>query len=256
MKKYFLPVILFMFFSLELFAQKKLRDSIVLLNLQMDSMKTLLADARREVKKSKDLLNTLTDLVEQQDISTNTKINNLKKENQLLISLNISLKDSLENAVKSATSLQRIVSDEAMIKNVQIKRAVAFAEKLRDSLVEIPKNQCYIYSRDKIIYVVLSDTLIYGAGFYLTNQGKQTLEKLLKLIKNQSSSFVSINTFASHTAKKQEIWTQANAKARTILSFFETQDFPYDRYNALTASVCESFLHYRVPPLIFEIQLN
>jgi hypothetical protein len=135
--------------SAEIFAQKRLNDSILVLKLEIDSMKTLLADARREAKKCSDLLNLLKDKSDQQLSITDSAKNKLLVENQLLKNRIGAISDSLENSVNAAALLQKIISEKAFADNQAANRANLFAQKLKDSLVDIPKNLCYIYSREK-----------------------------------------------------------------------------------------------------------
>lgn len=252
----FIFTIMLLAASAEIFAQKRLNDSILVLKLEIDSMKTLLADARREVKKCSDLLNLLKDKSDQQLSITDSAKNKLLVENQLLKNRIGAISDSLENSVNAAALLQKIISEKAFADNQAANRANLFAQKLKDSLVDIPKNLCYIYSREKDVYVVLSDTLLFGSNFYLSNQGKQFLERILKLIRNETSSFVNIKTFANRAAKKQEIWLQANNRSRVLTTFFENIYFPYDRYTATSAAISQEYKDYQLAPLIFEIQLK
>ena len=252
----FTLILLLSLLNSKLFAQKRLQDSIIVLNEQIDSMKSLLADARREAKKCSDLLNILKDKTEQQQITSDSRLNVLVLENRELQQRLQALADSLQSSLSAATILQKIISDKAIAENATKNRARQLEQKLKDSLVDIAKNLCYIYSSDKNVFVVLSDTLIFGTNFNLSNQGKMFLEKLLKHLLQEPSTFVNIETFANLSAKNQEVWMQANNRARQITSFFESRNFPLDRYLTQLAAARPEHISYKLPPVILEIILK
>ena len=251
--KIFILILLLSVLNSNLFAQKRLQDSIIVLNEQVDSMKTLLADARREAKKCSDLLNLLKDKTEQQLITRDSKLNMLERENREMYQRLQVMTDSLEHSVKASALLQKIISDKAIAQNAANNRSRQLVEKLKDSLVDIPKNLCYIYGSDKAAFVVLSDTLIFGANFNISNQGKTILDKLLKLSLKDTSTIVNIQTFANPSAKNQELWNQAYNRARQISSFFESRNFPLDRYQTQSSASKLEHSNYKLPPVILEI---
>jgi hypothetical protein len=249
----FVLIIVLHLINTSLFAQKRLQDSIIVLNEQVDSMKTLLADARREAKKCSDLLNLLKDKTEQQLITTDSKLNMLVRENRELYQRLQVMTDSLESSAKAAASLQKIISDNAIAQNAANNRSRQLVEKLKDSLVDIPKNLCYIYGSDKNAFVVLSDTLIFGQNSNLSNQGKMFLEKLLKHLLEEPSTYINIKTFANPSAKNQDVWMQANNRARQITLFFESRNFPLERYQTQSSASRPEHISYKLPPTILEI---
>ncbi len=249
----FILILLLSVLNSNLFAQKRLQDSIIVLNEQVDSMKTLLADARREAKKCSDLLNLLKDKTEQQLITTDSKLNMLVRENREMYQRLQVMTDSLESSVKAAAILQKIISDKAIAQNAANNRSRQLVEKLKDSLVDIPKNLCYIYGSDKNAFVILSDTLIFGTNFNLSNQGKTILDKLLKLLLKDTATIANIQTFANPSAKNQDVWMQAYNRARQISSFFESRNFPLDRYQTQSSASRPEHNSYKLPPVILEI---
>jgi DNA polymerase II small subunit/DNA polymerase delta subunit B len=213
-------------FYLQLFAQKRLADSVSVLGMQIDSLKSQLADARRAWKKCSEQQNVYTVEMTEQQTRQVEVIKNWQEKYIEIQNRYQNLGDSLKKTIETTTLLQKVIADKAIEQSMMANKAALLAQKLKDSLVDIPKNLCYIYSREKDVYVVLSDTLLFGSNFYLSNQGKQFLERLLKLIRNETSSFVNIKTFANRAAKKQEIWLQANNRSRVLTTFFENIYFP------------------------------
>jgi hypothetical protein len=249
----FVLIIVLQLINTSLFAQKKLQDSIVVLHQQVDSMKSLLADARRDAKKCSDLLNVLKDKIEQQIITSDAKLNELVQQNRELYQRLQVMTDSLESSVKAVAILQKILSENAIAQNAANNRSRQLVEKLKDSLVDIPKNLCYIYCSDKNAFVVLSDTLIFGQNSNLSNQGKIFLEKLLKLLMEEPSTYINIKTFANPSAKNQDVWMQANNRARQITLFFENKNFPLERYQTQSSASRPEHFGYKMPPTILEI---
>ena len=239
----------------QLLAQKKLVDSIVVLNLQIDSFKTQLADARRAQKKCSEQQNSFS--VEslarqnQQDLEiAKLKDNNLALEKRLK-----KVEDSLQKTVDASVKLQTIIIDKTLVQSKAINKANAFVQKLKDSLVDIVGNQCYIYISNETVMVVLSDTLLFSGNYYLTNQGKQIVDRISKLLLDDSAIFT-IKTFANRNAKKQEIWNQSVTKSRILTYYLENLNFPSERYSTLISTIDSNYSNYLFRPIILEINIK
>lgn len=214
---------------LQLFAQKRLADSVSVLGMQIDSLKSQLADARRAWKKCSEQQNVYTvEMTEQQTRQAEVIKNWQEKYIEIQKRYN-NLGDSLKRTIESTTLLQKVIADKAIEQSMMANNAALLAQKLKDSLVDYSENRCYIYSKDKIVCIELNDSLLFGATNNLSIEGKILLEALTNQLVSMKDIHLNVKLFAKSEQKLHDFLTQALSKGKSLINLFENNKLPSER---------------------------
>jgi hypothetical protein len=214
---------------MQLFAQKKQSETLSALNLQIDSLKSQLSDARRAWKKCSEQQNIFS--VEMTEKLTRQEEASKKWQEKYIESQNNyqNLRDSLKKTIEASFLLQKVIADKALEQGSLANKAATLAQKLKDSLVDNYENRCYIYSKDKVVYIALNDSLLFGLSSNLSIQGKMLLEAILNQLLSVNDIHLNVKIFAKSDQKIQDFLSQASAKGKAILGMFINNKYPSDR---------------------------
>jgi hypothetical protein len=216
-------------FYLQLFAQKRLVDSVSVLGMQIDSLKSQLADARRAWKKCSEQQNVYTVEMTEQQTRQVEVIKNWQEKYIEIQNRYQNLGDSLKKTIETTTLLQKVIADKAIEQSMMANKAALLAQKLKDSLVDYSENRCYIYSKDKIVCIELNDSLLFGATNNLSKEGKILLETLTNQLVSVKDINVNVKLFAKSEQKLQDFLSQALSKGKSLVNLFENNKLPSER---------------------------
>lgn len=236
-----------------LLAQKKLKDSIIVLNLRNDSLTYKLAEARREWMKCSE------NFIEQKN-SLNASLRDIQMkgmgcEENLRIS--VMRFDSLikiyEQTVEISKSVQKQLAEIDASASIKSAKAKELILKLKDSISDIDMSLWSISNYSEKVNLIISDTLLLNGKQYLTEEGKLFLGKICSTLISQADWNLTVKVFAGPDTRKKEVWRHCNIKTAVILNGLQSFDFPEERLSLHSIGYWRKS-DYKIPPIILEMQ--
>lgn len=234
MKLFNFLLVVLIFFSLNLTAQKpkdKKKTPMEEMTEQVEKMKKSLADARREWQKCIEL-----------KISSDSLLNDsLSTEIKKSYRLEKKISDYETKVNKMNDSLKALELKYNVIKDAQTlfenqkaeseRTAKSLITELNDSLKLYKGTQLNIYQSGESVFVSVSDSVMLGAVFVVTKQGRSILEEIAQVYKAKflNSKKIVVHTYTDDNTIPSEFWRLSSLKSLAVVNVLDAFKIPQDK---------------------------